>query len=106
MHWDSYLGSITCQDPAMEPASLPLLKHQHISDTCLSSTTGPPVTALMAVPGTSKGAQVLGTTRLTLTMDTSLYGWGAFLENQLAQGRWTEVDLCHNINWLELKAAR
>ncbi|XP_032092319.1 LOW QUALITY PROTEIN: extracellular calcium-sensing receptor-like [Thamnophis elegans] len=43
-------------------------------------------------------------TRRTLTTDASLFVWGAHLENQIAQGRWTSTDLRNNINWLELRA--
>ncbi|KAK9403183.1 ubiquitin carboxyl-terminal hydrolase 7-like [Crotalus adamanteus] len=34
----------------------------------------------------------------------SLFGWGAHLETQFAQGHWSRTDLRHNINWLELRA--
>lgn len=44
--------------------------------------------------------------RVTGTTDMSLFGWGALMESKLAQGHWTATDPHHNINWLELKAAR
>lgn len=42
---------------------------------------------------------------LVLTTDASLFSWGAHLQSQVTQGRWTSADLLHNINWLKLRAA-
>ncbi|XP_039200074.1 uncharacterized protein LOC120308279 [Crotalus tigris] len=42
--------------------------------------------------------------RLKLTTDASLFSWGAHLQTHMTQGRWSQSDLTHNINWLELRA--
>ncbi|XP_039217701.1 uncharacterized protein LOC120316322 [Crotalus tigris] len=52
----------------------------------------------------ARGSSFKEPIRLTLTTDTSLFGWGAHLQSQLAQGQWSQLDLRHNINWLELRA--
>ncbi|XP_013907147.1 PREDICTED: uncharacterized protein LOC106537516 [Thamnophis sirtalis] len=44
--------------------------------------------------------------RLVVTTDASLLGWGAHCQGHLAQGRWTQREAAHSINWLELRAAR
>lgn len=44
------------------------------------------------------------TQKFTITTDASLYGWGAHLDSQVAQGRWSPVEAHSNINFLELRA--
>ncbi|KAK9400751.1 hypothetical protein NXF25_011465 [Crotalus adamanteus] len=51
-----------------------------------------------------KGSIFREPNRITLTTDASLFGWGAHLGTQIAQGQWDQKDLSHNINWLELRA--
>lgn len=41
---------------------------------------------------------------MVLTTDTNLYGWEAHLDSRTAQGQWTQEELSHNINFLELRA--
>ncbi|XP_013909106.1 PREDICTED: ubiquitin carboxyl-terminal hydrolase 7-like [Thamnophis sirtalis] len=57
-------------------------------------------------PAIQRGCCIWEPDRVTVTTDASLFGWGALVGSQMAQGRWTATDLRHNINWLELKAAR
>ncbi|KAK9400738.1 hypothetical protein NXF25_011452 [Crotalus adamanteus] len=51
-----------------------------------------------------KGSIFREPNRITLMTDASLFGWGAHLGTQIAQGQWNQEDLTHNINWLELRA--
>ncbi|XP_039189596.1 kelch-like protein 14 isoform X2 [Crotalus tigris] len=52
----------------------------------------------------TKGSSFKELDRITITTDTSLFGWGAHLQSQFVQGCWSRADLRHNINWLELRA--
>ncbi|XP_039203199.1 vomeronasal type-2 receptor 116-like [Crotalus tigris] len=54
--------------------------------------------------GTGTGHRVKESARTVLTTDASPFGWGAHLQLQWAQGRWSQQDLLNNINWLELRS--
>lgn len=55
-------------------------------------------------PALYKGSLFREPSRVTLTTDASLFGWGAHLTPHFAQGRWSQRDLKKSINWLELRA--
>lgn len=55
-------------------------------------------------PALLKGRSFRNPHYLVLTTDGSLYGWGAHLGSDFAQGQWTPTNLANGINWLELWA--
>lgn len=55
-------------------------------------------------PALSKGQFFRDPPCLFLMTDTSLFGWGAHLGSDFAQGRWNPADMTNGINWLELCA--
>lgn len=57
-------------------------------------------------PVLGKGCAFRELSHITITSDASLFGWvGSHLWSHMAQGYWTQADLSHNINWLELWVA-
>ena len=42
---------------------------------------------------------------ITIECDASLVGWGALSHGEIAQGRWSELEISSDINYLELLAA-
>ena len=42
---------------------------------------------------------------ITIECDASLVGWGALSHGEVAQGRWSELEISNHINYLELLAA-
>ncbi|XP_032075421.1 uncharacterized protein LOC116510123 [Thamnophis elegans] len=55
-------------------------------------------------PAIAQGSLLRDPPRLVVTMDASLTGWGPHLEDQAAQGLWSDSNLSHSMNWLELRA--
>lgn len=49
----------------------------------------------------TKGEYFRALNRVTVTTDASLFGWGAHLQAQMAQGQWSQADIAHSINWLD-----
>lgn len=40
---------------------------------------------------------------MEITIDVSLLGWGAHCQHIVTQGKWSDIEKRHSINWLELK---
>lgn len=57
-------------------------------------------------PAVMRGCLFKEPERLDITSDAILYGWGPHFRSQVTQGRWSWEEAAHNINWLELRAAR
>lgn len=55
-------------------------------------------------PALDKGCVFADTQKVTIRTDASLYGWGAHLGFQVAQGRWSPTEAKSSINLLELWA--
>ncbi|XP_039178069.1 uncharacterized protein LOC120298392 [Crotalus tigris] len=94
----------TLQSSSVVPSPLSETKANILQQAGEVDSPGIEVTQMVEFSGHCQGSEFRERSRIVLTTDTSLFGWGAHLQYQIAQGRWSKEDLKHNINWLELRA--